>query len=373
MKIIAFYLPQFHTIPENDEWWGEGFTEWVNVINAKPQFEKHLQPKVPLNKNYYNLLDDSVKEWQIKLAKANGVYGFCFYHYWFGGKLMLEKPIEQYLNNKTLDFPYCLCWADPPWTRVWAGEGSKVLIDQDYGNEELWKKHFDYLLPFFKDERYIKEDGKPLMVMYTPSRCENINEMVDYIRKRAVEEGFKGISLAYQYYVSEEEDKKLRRIFDHCIKFQPVYALHSIEDKGNVGAMKMGLKKINAKIKEKLNVSLTDHFMKLRISNYDTVWEAILSAKVEPKDIAGAFVGWDNTPRRGKSGRVIVDSSPEKFEEYLKRLKQKVITEYDSDFVFLTAWNEWSEGSYLEPDEENKDGYLMAIKHTIEGKDDTQY
>ena len=154
MKIIAFYLPQFHNIPENDEWWGNGFTEWTNVKKAKPIFEGHQQPKVPLNNNYYNLLDDNVKVWQADLAKKYGVYGFCYYHYWFNGKMLLEKPMEQMLENKEVDIPFCISWANEPWTKAWVGDEKKMLIAQEYGQEEEWKEHFMYLLPFFKDERY---------------------------------------------------------------------------------------------------------------------------------------------------------------------------------------------------------------------------
>ena len=160
MKIIAFYLPQFHNIPENDEWWGDGFTEWVNVKKAKPLFDGHVQPKEPLNDNYYNLLDDNIKIWQAKIAKEYGVYGFCYYHYWFNGKLLLEKPMEQMLNNKKIDIPFCISWANEPWTKAWVNE-KKVLIPQSYGGVNEWKEHFDYLLPFFKDERYIKVHNKP--------------------------------------------------------------------------------------------------------------------------------------------------------------------------------------------------------------------
>lgn len=151
MKVIAFYLPQFHEIPENNEWWGKGFTEWVNVKKAKPLYRGQNQPRVPLQRNYYNLEDVSVQEWQVELAKKYGVYGFCMYHYWFNGHLLLEKPVEQYLKNNKLDLPFCLCWANENWTNVWAAGGNKILISQTYGDKNEWKKHFDYFLPFFKD------------------------------------------------------------------------------------------------------------------------------------------------------------------------------------------------------------------------------
>ena len=190
MKIIAFYLPQFHNIPENDEWWGNGFTEWTNVKKAKPIFEGHQQPKVPLNNNYYNLLDDNVKVWQADLAKKYGVYGFCYYHYWFNGKMLLEKPMEQMLENKEVDIPFCISWANEPWTKAWVGDEKKMLIAQEYGQEEEWKEHFMYLLPFFKDERYIKKDGKPFFIFYRPdiviTHIDQYNSSVisSYARKR---------------------------------------------------------------------------------------------------------------------------------------------------------------------------------------------
>ena len=166
MKVIAFYLPQFHTIPENDEWWGKGFTEWTNVKAAKPLFEGHVQPRIPLNNNYYNLLDDEVMEWQVELARQYGVYGFCFYHYWFDGHMLLEKPMENMLNSDKINFPYCICWANENWTNAWTANGDvKTLIKQTYGDREEWERHFSYLLDFFKDKNYIKENNKPLFVL----------------------------------------------------------------------------------------------------------------------------------------------------------------------------------------------------------------
>lgn len=209
MKIIAFYLPQFHNIPENDEWWGDGFTEWVNVKKAKPLYEGHVQPKEPLDDNYYNLTDDDVKVWQSKLAKKYGVYGFCYYHYWFNGKLLLEKPMEQMLANPEIDTPFCICWANEAWTKAWVNS-TKMLIPQKYGEKKEWKEHFDYMLKFFKDDRYIKCDGKPLLVIYKPELIECGNEMIDYFQELAKEAGFPGLTLAYQHgnmdFYSEKKD-----------------------------------------------------------------------------------------------------------------------------------------------------------------------
>lgn len=365
-KIIAFYLPQFHAIPENDQWWGEGFTEWTNVKNAGPLFDGHLQPRVPLEGNYYNLLDDKVKEWQIRIAKENGIYGFCFYHYWFGGKLMLEKPLEQFLANKTLDIPFCMCWANPPWTKIWAGKGSEILIDQDYGDEQQWEKHFDYLLPFLKDERYIKEEGSPILVIYSPAEIPCLEQMISYIRKRAYLEGFPGIKLLYQYYLNKNDEKKILPLFDYCIRFQPIYALNQLESKGLKGQIVKIAKKADNLFAHIFKKHPGDRLLRLRISDYDIVWKQILDERyLNSKIVPCAFVSWDNTPRRGNAGRVIIGSNPQKFKSYLQKLIAKAEDQCSSDFIFITAWNEWSEGSYLEPDTINKYDYLESVKQAL--------
>ena len=189
VRTIALYLPQFHEIPENNEWWGHGFTEWVNVKKAVPLFEGHQQPRIPLDNNYYDLSDVNVMRWQTELAKKYGIYGFCFYHYWFNGKKLLEKPVDNYLEAKDIDFPFCICWANEHWTNKWATENDRVLIEQKYGGREQWKEHFDYLLPFFKDSRYIYQDGKPLFVLYRPELVTRRREMLEYWNQLALENG----------------------------------------------------------------------------------------------------------------------------------------------------------------------------------------
>ena len=366
-KVIAFYLPQFHPIPENDEWWGKGFTEWVNVRNAKPLYLGHSQPKIPLNGNYYNLLSDKTKEWQIKIAKEHGVYGFCFYHYWFNGKLMLEKPLEQFLNNKSLDFNFCLCWANPSWTKIWAGKGSEVLIHQKYGDEKQWSKHLEYLLPYFKDDRYIKEDGCPVFVIYSPTEIPCLSKMIAFIRKRMIDEGFPGIKIMYQYYVSRKEEKKILPLFDYSIRFQPVYALNQLESRGLHGLLLNIVKKGNTLFKRIFKKTPSDRLLRLRKSDYDELWCNILKSNyTNKKYIPCAFVAWDNTPRRGNAGRIVTNSSPEKFKKYFKQLIEKSEADCKHDYIFVTAWNEWSEGSYLEPDSENEYKYLEALKEAIE-------
>lgn len=375
MKVIALYLPQFHDIPENDQWWGKGFTEWVNVKKATPLFEGHFQPHVPLNNNYYNLLEDDVKIWQAKLAKEYGVYGFCYYHYWFNGKMLLEKPMEQMLNNKHIDLPFCICWANEPWTRAWVGE-TETLIAQQYGKEKEWQEHFNYLLPFFKDERYIKEDGKPLFVIYRPNVIGVLKEMLEFWDELAKKNGFSGMKYAFQTISMDLTNDPQKSLFDYDIEFQPTYAYQDLYAKKYSTIRKLkntcsiffekhfGVNPFRF-ISKKLNISATG-MGELSVVDYDSAWRKILEKPVEDETrIPGAFVEWDNTSRHGKRGRVYHGANPEKFEKYMTALIRKTREEYKKDYIFINAWNEWAEGAHLEPDERNGYGYLNALKNAL--------
>ena len=368
MKIITFYLPQFHEIPENNEGWGKGFTEWVNVKKAQPLYEGHEQPREPLNENYYNLLDPNVQVWQAKIAKEYGVYGFCYYHYWFNGKLLLEKPMENMLKNRDIDIPFCVCWANEPWTRAWVGE-TKVLIPQLYGEKREWKEHFDYLLPFFKDSRYICDDGKPLVVIYRPEVIECLNEMLDYWNELAIQEGFEGLTYAYQNIDFDLKADKDDSRFKYNIEFQPLYARHDMF-KNNHKYIKALRRKVAAFVEKNFGFDLMRYgvgfFNKSNQISYDEAWNKILTRKPETeKNVPGAFVGWDNTPRKGERGEIFVGDTPEKFEKYLTQQIIRAKNIYSKDMIFMYAWNEWAEGGYLEPD--TRSGYknLEAIKNAL--------
>ena len=365
MRTIAFYLPQFHTIPENDEWWGEGFTEWVNVKKARPLFENHNQPRVPLRENYYNLLNPEVMHWQVQIAKEYGLYGFCFYHYWFDGHMLLEKPVEIYLKDSSIDFPYCICWANEHWTQAWVSKHDRILIAQQYGEKKQWEEHFNYLLPFFQDLRYIKNDGKPLVVIYRPELIDCLNDMLDYWQELAKINGFPGLDFAYQQIHLELQKDKDDSRFAFNIEYQPAYAVYDMTKEKFKYLRKIkrtltaGLQKIGINIEQIRPQGLIKR-------SYDEVWKSVLERKPQSeKSVPGAFVDWDNTPRRQERGSVFVGASPEKFEKYMTEQVRRAKDVYKKDMIFLFAWNEWAEGGYMEPDEKNGFGYLEALRNAL--------
>lgn len=378
MKVIAWYLPQFHNIPENDEWWGEGFTEWTNVRKAVPLSDDHNQPRVPLNHNYYDLSNIETMRWQVGLAEKYGIYGFCIYHYWFSGKLLLQKPLEQYLNHKEMSLPYCICWANEHWTSQWVSGSEKVLIEQKYGGKEQWRKHFEYLCPFLKDDRYIKYNEKPLFVIYRPDLIDCLNEMLDYWQELAKSEGLPGIAFAYQGYKWDYVKKKDDSRFCLDIEYQPTLSWNAKRQKNILVKIQDILPKC---VKKGLAVPLN----RLRgwlvmketagkTYDYDKEWVDILShTPASDKSVSGVFVDWDNTPRRGANGTYMKGASPEKFKEYFRRMLIKARKEYQSDMMFVFSWNEWAEGGYLEPDEKNQYGYLEAVYDALKETDELEY
>lgn len=354
MKIFSFFLPQFHEIPENNEWWGEGFTEWTNVKKAEPLYKGHIQPKHPLNDNYYNLLDKKTVEWQTDLMHQYHVDGLIYYHYYFTGKKLLEKPAENLLQWRDIDQPFFFCWANHSWNRSWNGEKT-VLLEQTYGDENNWEEHFQYLLPFFKDNRYEKINNSPLFMLYKSDFEEKI-PMFSYFERRCIEEGFTGIYLIETFHGGEkwphdfwsfhkELLPQTRKIFlrefivsSNILMTMPKYYPFRVARKG---------KKILSRILKKKYVVVHkgEYF-------YDIIRE---KESVSDKIIHGLFFEWDNTPRHGYRGSVVTPPSKENFMRTLDTFK-------NDDYVFLNAWNEWAEGMVLEPTEENGYKYLEWIK-----------
>jgi glycosyltransferase len=360
MKILAFYLPQFHPIKENNEWWGEGFTEWTNVKTSKPTYKGHKQPRVPLNDNYYDLLDVNVLEWQANLAKEYGIYGFVYYHYWFEDGLLLEKPAELMLKNKSVDIPFCFSWANHTWSRNWANKSDQILRKQTYGGQEEWKKHFYYLLPFFKDERYIRIDSKPLMILYNPLTVKEFPEMIMCWQELAQKEGLKGVTICHQENRFNHELNENKRYYDYGIEFQMNAAVREFIKNSKAFAMERILNRVADKIPILRCKATTMHY------SYDTIWKLVLNKKPFGETwFPGAFVDWDNTPRRKNRGQICTDVTPEKFRKYLSLQIKRARDIYKKEYLFMFAWNEWGESGYLEPDELYGYKMLEAVRDAL--------
>lgn len=376
MKIISFYLPQFHAFPENDQWWGKGFTEWTNTRKSKPLYEGHYQPHTPLNENYYDLTDPEVMHRQIEMAKEYGIYGFCFYHYWFtNGKLLMEKPVEAFLKDKSYDFPFCLSWANEHWTRVWDGGSREIIMPQSYGDEEDWKKHFEYMLPFLQDSRYIQIDGKPLLIIYRPELIPCLEKMLECWRKCAKQSGLTGLYIMAQgsMYCRKCFMKDVNDGLDAYAMYEPGFTYAALSSGNRAKLIRDILhypqlswhyfaRRLAAKIYQILQITPKKP---IDIVSFSVLWEAILKHQVSPQYYPGAFANWDNSARRGKNARIVEGSSPELFEEYFTKQLLRAKNEFHKDYLFFTAWNEWAEGSHLEPDEKYGYQYLQAVKNAL--------
>lgn len=359
-KIITFYLPQFHVIPENDQWWGKGFTDWTSTKNAKPLFWGHYQPRLPAHEYYYNLLDKETMLWQAGLAKKAGIYGFCIYHYWFGkGNQLLEKPAENLLKWNDIELNYCFSWANASWIRSWSKirgeawlnaedkeEGNGLLVKQEYGDEAEWKKHFLYLLPFFKDERYIKTNGKPLFIIYNPNDIKRIKAMMKYWNELAKEHGIPGI-----YFVGTNIYDWKKKNMDAGVIFEPGCYFNE-----------------QSRLKHRKELLKVLHFLNLpNIINYDKIWNKILKRPYEKGTFLGGIVDFDDSPRRGKNGRLMWGMTPTKFGKYFGKMYRRACERGD-EFVFLNGWNEWGEGAYLEPDAKYGMRCLQEIRNIVKEK-----
>ncbi len=364
MKIVCMYLPQYHEFKENNEWWGKGYTEWVAVKRAKPLFPGHIQPKVPVDGHYYDLVKEGVETLthQAELANQYGVYGFSFYQYWFCGRQLMEQPMEILLAHPEIPLRYQICWANESWTRTWYDLQNEVLMEQTYGTEADWEKHFLYLLRFFRDERYIKVEGKPVLQIYRTMAISCLPEMLSYFQKRAKEEGFAGLYIMSGNTAGELETRE--SLVDGYYDFEPGFTLKhhfSVFHKESYN-LSVFLRTLYNKVSKKKVVE--------RIIPADWILNSIRNREYEENEFPGLIADWDNTPRRSYKGLLYKGTTPEKFEKTLQELKNKVEGRAN-DFVFINAWNEWGEGAKLEPDQENGYGYLEAVSHVMQPDTDT--
>lgn len=333
IKPLAFYLPQFHSFKENDEWWGKGFTEWTNTKKSNPRFEGHYQPREPHDDiGYYELTKIDVLKKQIELAKKHGIYGFCFYYYWFSGKRLMEKPVDLLMEHPEVEFPFCLCWANENWTRTWDGMHKNVLIAQDYSKSD-YKKFIIDLKKYVMDPRYIRIDGKPLIMIYNPYEIPNLKEQISEWKKFALEEGIGEIFvLVKSYPQSQEYDNVI--VSDGEFEFAP-YRM-------NGGTDLWGIDKSYLFDYKKM-IELLPLYYKEKI-------------RVKPYFYC-CTMGWDNSARRQEDYTVYCNYSPKAFYDWIKMLVKRTREELPEEarFIFVNAWNEWAEGTYLEPDK--KYGY----------------
>lgn len=355
MRVIAYYLPQFHAIPENDAWWGEGFTEWTSVRRAHPLYKGHQQPKVPGELGYYNLLEDDIKQRQADLAREAGVEGFCYWHYWFGGgKQLLEKPLQQVMASGKPDFPFCLGWANESWkAKVWSdstGQQDKTLIEQTYPEGDV-QRHFEAILPILKDERYIRVDGKPLFVVYRPFLMPDATAFIARWQELAREAGLEGI-----YFVG------------HTLYSKDVDAIRSLGfDAVNVvrlGDCRRSLRMVLASL---WNLTLYALGKGPMAYDYRAAIGTLSGSENKREDVFPSLIpNWDHTPRSGKNGFVLKHSTPALFRKHAEAVRQSVAAKpAEHQVVFLKSWNEWGEGNYIEPDAIYGRQYIQQLAKVV--------
>jgi len=371
VRLVAMYFPQLHPIPENDAWWGNGFTDWVNVKKARPQFRGHYQPRVPLGNRYYDQSQKATIEWQIDLAQSHGLHGFCHYHYWFGGKQLLETPTNIVMESKEIRFPFALAWANETWSRRWDGLDHHILIEQTHApDRELWMRHFEYLFRAWSDDRAIKVDGKPIFMIYRPHRITQIDAMLDLWREEAQRRGLPGLFfMAIKQF--EFPVPGVLKHFDGIMQFQPFEALYSPDFQAPTTEMRRVVeiaRLLPERVQEVLRYLRNQLRSKLTYYDYDLVWQQILKIEREAglPTFPGAFVDWDNTARYVKRARIFKGASPERFAHWFGKLVAVTATRPPTErVIFLNAWNEWAEGTYLEPDERHGYQYIEAVRDTL--------
>lgn len=345
IKLVAFYLPQFHAFPLNDEWYGKGFTEWTNVTKAIPQYVGHYQPQLPIDMGYYDLNDMSVMYRQVELAKMYGIHAFCFHYYWFSGNRLMEMPIFKWLEHQDIDFPFCLNWANENWSKLWDGGNREVRYKQELlpGDDD---KFFADILPFLKDRRYIRIQDKPLFLIYRPHLFsqERCLQFVQTLREKSVEHGFPGLYIVSVNSHGFQEDPRLWGL-DATSEFPPHCMLHH------------GLKE------KSLDCFVNPHFDGHIWDGEDYVQKKKYLYETNYKLFKGVFPSWDNTPRKAYSNGSVIDGiTPKVYKEWLSGCIEYTRKHHAEDerFVFINAWNEWAEGAHLEPDSRYGYAYLQA-------------
>jgi len=352
LRALGVVLPQFHPIPENDEWWGKGFTEWTNVAKAKPRFRGHYQPHIPADLGFYDLRLEESRIAQAELAKEYGIYGFCYYHYWFHGKQLLERPVNEIVASGKPDFPFCLCWANESWGRNWDGFNKDVIMTQEYSKNDH-VNHIKYLLEIFKDKRYIKVNGKPLFIVYRVKTIPNVKEIVEIWNTEAKNAGFeKGLYILSTTSHGFKENP-ISLGFDASMDF--LSYVFSFKANFRFRIVRKIQKIWGLKDKLHLYRDVVDY----ALQNYPNLKQW--------KEYPCVCPGWDNSPRRKIATLILHGSTPELYEKWLANTCEKFEPfSEEENFIFLNAMNEWAESNHLEPDLKWGLKYLEATKRVLE-------
>lgn len=349
-RIIAFHLPQYHPIPENDEWWGKGFTEWTNTAKAKPLFPGHRQPRLPADLGYYDLRLPQSRLAQANLAQAYGIEAFCYYHYWFAGRRLLEYPVNEILDSGQPDFPFCLCWANETWSGIWHGTPNKVLIEQTYPGEADYRAHFDYLIRAFTDPRYLRVNGKPVFLIYRAWNIPDVKALLELWRNWVKAYGIEDI-----FFIAVAS---------------PNGSWNAIEQGFN-GTTTPRMPQLSTWISwrypiQKIKLATRRALSRPAVFNYESIMDDLIDMNAPATDHPCVIPNWDNTPRSGPRGLVLHKSSPQLFRKHLRKAKLALRNKPEQErIIFLKSWNEWAEGNYVEPDQEFGHGYLEAIRDEL--------
>jgi lipopolysaccharide biosynthesis protein len=338
-RALALYLPQYYPTPENDAWWGPGFTEWTNVVRARPLFDGHYQPRLPSTLGFYDLRVPEVREQQAALARTHGIEGFCYWHYWFRGHRLLDRPFQEVLDSGAPDFPFCLGWANQSWSRRWHGSGApdELLVEQTYSRDDD-VAHARYLVNAFADPRYVRVADRPLFMIYAPFDLPEPQRTTETIREAAIRAGLSEPYLVGLNLLKPDADTRPLG-FDATVNYQPIFT-------GVPGAWDKGLK----------------------IYDYTIAVRSMLDQRRDYPYHPALIVSWDNTPRRGGDGIVLINSDPDTFRRQLQMVVDSIDhQEPGSRLLFLNAWNEWAEGNHLEPDQRYGLGWLRAVRSVLCG------
>jgi lipopolysaccharide biosynthesis protein len=379
IRAVSIYLPQYHPVPENNLWWGTGFTEWTNVVKAKPLFKNHYQPHLPADLGFYDLRVPEVREEQANLARTHGIYGFCYYHYWFNGKRILERPFQEVFETGRPDFPFMLCWANENWTKVWDGGDNEILLEQKYSEEDD-KKHIQFLIPYFRDGRYIRINNKPVIAIYRSTLLPDIAATIKIWREEAAKHDLQLYICRFESF-SLGGKKYLKDGFDAAIDFQPWgsgmqqykrWQLQKSKQSFRFRVENFFYRNFVRNISEKKYHEFKRNFRDKILNDYVLDYKDYINF-LEKRELPDyklypcVMPMWDNTARRKNGPSLFYNSRPELYKKWLSNILKKFQPySEEENLVFINAWNEWAEGNHLEPCQKWGHQYLQATREALQ-------